>query len=98
MFADGQRQSDACFTLISLPNDCDQPRLGLVVARKNIRRAVDRNRVRRAVRESFRLHRQALPTRDIIIMVRSVAAARAGAALRDSLTRHWTKMANTCAS
>jgi ribonuclease P protein component len=97
VFADGQRQSDACFTLISLPNDCNHARLGLVVARKNLRRAVDRNRVRRTVRESFRQHSAELPTRDIIVMVRSVAGARAAAALRDSLSRHWKKMATACA-
>jgi ribonuclease P protein component len=97
VFASGQRQSDACFTLISLSNNEGLPRLGLVAARKNLRRAVDRNRVKRAIRESFRLHRMKLPARDIVVMVRSAAGTKPGPALRDSLARHWKKMSDACA-
>jgi ribonuclease P protein component len=97
VFAHGQRQSDACFTLISMPNHENAPRLGLVVARKNLKRAVDRNRVKRMVRESFRRQRASLPARDIVVMVRSAAGAKPRAALRDILDRHWKKMADACA-
>jgi ribonuclease P protein component len=97
VFANGQRQSDACFTLISLANTGEQPRLGLVAARKTLRRAVDRNRVKRLVRESFRLHRAGLPARDIIVMARGAIGAKAGPELRESLARHWKKMADACA-
>jgi ribonuclease P protein component len=97
VFANGQRQSDACSTLISADNAQGLPRLGLVVARKTLRRAVDRNRIKRVVRESFRLHRAGLPARDIVVMPRTAAGAKPGPALRESLTRHWQKMADACA-
>lgn len=92
MFANGRRQHDAGFTCISLVNSQDRPRLGLVVTRKNVRRAVDRNRLRRVVRESFRLHYAELPPRDIIVMLRSGAERLQNAALRESLQRHWQRM------
>ena len=42
-------------------------RLGLVVAKRFLRRSVDRNLVRRLARESFRLMRCKLPSRDLIL-------------------------------
>ncbi|WP_153111160.1 ribonuclease P protein component [Propionivibrio limicola] len=42
-------------------------RLGLVVAKRLLRRAVDRNLVRRLARENFRLLRAQLPPRDFIL-------------------------------
>ena len=48
------------------PNDVGVARLGLVVAKKVLRRAVDRNRVKRVIRESFR-KRRGLPALDIVV-------------------------------
>lgn len=46
------------------------PRLGLVVGRRAIRRAHQRNRLKRTARELFRLHCQCLPPLDIVLQVR----------------------------
>ena len=46
----------------------EAPRLGLVVSRKVLRRAVDRNRAKRAIRESFR-QTEGLPCWDIVVRV-----------------------------
>ena len=42
-------------------------RLGLVVAKRHLRRSVDRNLIRRLARERFRLMRCRLPSRDLIL-------------------------------
>lgn len=42
-------------------------RLGLVVAKRFLRRSVDRNLVKRLARENFRLLRCRLPSRDFIL-------------------------------
>ncbi|MFZ2855700.1 MAG: ribonuclease P protein component [Rhodocyclaceae bacterium] len=42
-------------------------RLGLVIAKRLLRRSVDRNLVRRLARENFRLLRCRLPSRDFIL-------------------------------
>jgi len=42
-------------------------RLGLVVAKRLLRRSVDRNLIRRLAREHFRLMRCRLPSRDFIL-------------------------------
>ena len=49
------------------PEGAEGPRLGLVVGKKQLKRAVDRNRVKRIVREQFRLHRAGLPACDLIV-------------------------------
>ena len=48
------------------PNDSGMARLGLIVGKKVLRRAVDRNRAKRLIRESFRRQRR-LPAVDIIV-------------------------------
>lgn len=50
------------------PGETDCSRLGLVVGKKMLRRAVDRNRAKRAIRESFRLT-CGLPPVDIVVRV-----------------------------
>ncbi len=42
-------------------------RLGLVVAKRLLRRSVDRNLIRRLARENFRVLRSGLPARDLIL-------------------------------
>jgi len=42
-------------------------RLGLVVAKRFLKRSVDRNLIRRLARESFRTIRNQLPSRDLIL-------------------------------
>jgi ribonuclease P protein component len=45
----------------------DGARLGLVIAKRHLRRAVDRNLVKRLVREAFRTRHSELPSRDLIV-------------------------------
>ncbi|TNF08894.1 MAG: ribonuclease P protein component [Gammaproteobacteria bacterium] len=56
--------------LLARPNHFSHPRLGLVVAKKNIRHAVDRNRVKRVARETFRSAQDLLDSLDIIFLAR----------------------------
>ena len=53
------------------PAAADSARLGLVVGKKLLKRAVDRNRFKRVLREQFRLRRAGLPACDLIIRLAS---------------------------
>lgn len=57
------------FDLLRRPNSSETARLGLVIAKKFVRSAVNRNLLRRIVRESFRLSRSSLPKCDIVVRV-----------------------------
>ena len=48
----------------------NQSRLGLVVSKKNISKAVERNRVKRAIRESFRKNKSQIPNLDVVVLIR----------------------------
>lgn len=49
------------------PNEFNTARMGVVVAKKLARRAVQRNLIKRIVREGFRLKRAMLPRLDLVV-------------------------------
>ena len=55
--------------LLVKPNTLSYPRLGLAIAKKQVKLAVQRNRVKRLTRESFRQHSDSLPCIDMILLV-----------------------------
>ena len=66
------RESRGPLTVYALPNNLGYPRLGMSVGRK-VGTAVRRNRIRRLIRESFRLLQHDLPHGrgyDLVIVVR----------------------------
>ena len=46
-----------------------KPRLGLVVSKRVLRHAVDRNRAKRLIREAFRVSATSLPVLDVVVRV-----------------------------
>lgn len=95
VFAAGQRHTDALFTVIYLPQKKSGARLGMVVSKKVSRLAVQRNRIKRQIRESFRLHRHSLPGGDLVVLARYRAATQANATLSRSLQQHWQRLAQS---
>lgn len=94
-YARGRRLNDGFFTVITTANDLGAPRLGLAVAVRAAGGAVARNRLRRIIRESFRLHQRALPACDLVVSVRSTARAVPARTLHDSLAALWRRVAET---
>ena len=57
------------------PDGENGARLGLVVGKKFLRRAVDRNQVKRIIREQFRCLRGRLPALDLVVRLTVKSAA-----------------------
>jgi len=68
-------------------------RLGLAISKKNAKRAVDRNRIKRLVRESFRKNLQILPAVDLVVMAKPITKRAENKQIFQSLEQHWNKLA-----
>ncbi len=64
------RLSDKTLTLLAVKNDCNHPRLGIIVSKKKFSRAITRNSIKRIIRESFRLKQTHLGSFDFLIIAR----------------------------
>jgi ribonuclease P protein component len=90
-YARGWRMGNGFFALTARVNETGAPRLGLAVA-------VERNRLRRIIRESFRLHQAELPCVDLVVSARPAARNVESAQLRASLDSLWKKVGERCAA
>jgi ribonuclease P protein component len=88
-YARGRRFGNGFFAVTASSNDKHGARLGMAVAVRMAGNAVERNRLRRIVRESFRLHQHALPSVDLVVNARPKARGASGAELRASLLELW---------
>ena len=59
-----------CILVLAIKHKKYQTRLGIVVSKKSIPKSVERNRIKRLVRESFRTVRSQLPELDVIVLIR----------------------------
>ncbi len=83
----GKRSADPCFVLYFLENGTDGNRLGITVSKK-VGNSVVRSRVKRIIKEAYRLHEQDLcQGLDIVIVARSAAADKKSTDMEVSLMR-----------
>lgn len=91
VFDDATRSRDRLFTVLYRNNDLDFARLGLAISKKHCKKAVDRNRIKRIIRESFRHHSADLPGLDVVVLNQPAATDAGNPALVESLERHWRR-------
>ena len=91
VFDRANRSGSQAFVLLSRENTVGYPRLGMVVAKRKARRAVDRNMVKRMIRESFRTHKAGLPASDYVVILKQPAGMAQRDILRKQLTGLWTR-------
>ena len=89
VFTQGQRVNGRLFRLHVLA--AEKPRLGLAVSRKVDTRAVQRNRIKRVARESFRTSRDVIPAADLVLVALRQAAAASNDELRADLDKLWRR-------
>ena len=88
------RASNQHLLVLSKPNQKPQPRLGLVIAKKNVRLAVQRNRIKRILRESFRLNQHQLPCLDFVVLARRNLDSLDNQQLHELFHKQWQKIIN----
>lgn len=93
----GSKLGDSCFLILIQPNGLGMARLGLSVSARTVGNAVNRNRIKRIIRESFRHHAAALPAVDLVVNTRSGARVASNQLLTERLAQHWQNVVKRCA-
>lgn len=86
------RASHSHCLILAKPNGLPYDRLGLVIAKKHVRLAVHRNRIKRIIRESFRhlpRHNQGI---DAIVLARKGLGEIDSSAMRILIDKQWLKI------
>ncbi len=82
-----------CVLLLGRSNGLDHPRLGLVIGKKSVKLSVERNRLKRLIRESFRLNQALLAGWDIVVVARKGLGDLQNAELVEQFDRLWKRLA-----
>lgn len=85
----------AYFQVLAKPNELGRPRLGMIVSKRLFPNAVDRNRMRRRIRETFRHMAMALPALDLVVRPH-VAAGKSDPGNSGDLHRALEQAAKKC--
>ncbi|MCY4044713.1 MAG: ribonuclease P protein component [Cellvibrionales bacterium] len=80
------------FLCLTRKNSFNHPRLGLVIAKKQVKLAVGRNKIKRIVRDSFRCHQGELPNLDIIFLSRNQIDTLDNQSLHQELEKLWKRL------
>lgn len=89
------RVSSKELLILARATPLERPRLGLVIAKKHIRLATQRNRIKRVVRESFRLQQAAMGgarSVDTVVLARSGLDRLDNRALHATLGQLWQQL------
>lgn len=75
----GDNVADKHFKIFYAGNGGEKARLGIIASKKSFPRAVDRNRVKRLVREAFRRHAIRVRKLDLVVLAKTVKIQDIGA-------------------
>ncbi|QGX39869.1 ribonuclease P protein component [Permianibacter aggregans] len=90
--AEGKRLHGQGFTVVIRANQQTSARLGLAIAKKQLRFAHQRNRLKRLIREQFRQHRSALPPCDLVFMAKAGVSEMSNDSLHRSLSQVFSRI------
>ena len=90
------RSDDQLFTVYAARRETGDARLGITVSRRVSTKAVQRNRLKRRVRESFRYHKRPLAGLDLVVIARQEANETGRLQVDQSLLGHWIRVGTKC--
>ncbi|TLU65367.1 ribonuclease P protein component [Thalassotalea litorea] len=92
VFNHPSRFGSSHFTILITSNKDANNRLGMAIAKKRVKHAVQRNRIKRLTRESFRLNQHKLPAVDLVVMVKSGIDQLDNEEINQQLEKIWRKI------
>jgi ribonuclease P protein component len=97
VYRNGRRAGDGLFAVNALQNQLGYARLGMSVSYRTVGNAVCRNRIRRLIREVFRLSHATLPALDFVVTSRPGARGMERTVMLTSLERLFADAARRAA-
>jgi ribonuclease P protein component len=92
VFQNGKKISLKSLGMFFTANKLGYPRLGISLAKRNLRKAISRNRIKRLIRESFRLQQQAFEGVDIVVTAYAEISNMDNQKIFESLNTLWSKL------
>ncbi len=92
VFADAESVACRQLRLLFRPCELGRTRIGFALTKKAVKRAVDRNRIKRVFRDSFRLNQHEMGSVDIIVLARRGASDLDNAALQKLANDLWLRL------
>ncbi len=92
VFKKNRRVTNRYWIVLGHQSQSQTSRLGLAIAKKRAKRAVDRNLIKRIARESFRHNQLLLKGFDVVVMNKDPAAKATSIELRQSLDTLWVDL------
>jgi ribonuclease P protein component len=92
VFSHAKKFTQRNFLLLVSKNKYDYARLGIIVAKKKVKLAVKRNRIKRITRESFRNNQNLIKNLDVIFLAKEGIDELSNQELRDQLNIQWKKI------
>lgn len=86
------KASHRCLLLLAIPTTGSVARMGLVIAKKHAKLAVQRNRMKRQLRESFRYHQSQLVGLDIVALAKPGLWQQDNATMRATIDEQWQRL------
>lgn len=77
------------FLVLASRNSRSSARLGLVIAKKNVALAVQRNRIKRQLRDTFRHNKELLDKLDLVVLARKDADKLDNEELKNTIETLW---------
>lgn len=96
VFEKRQSAHNAHFGIYAMTNTLGHARVGLVVSKKVSKKAVVRNRIKRQVREAFRLKQQDLGAIDYVVVAKAPLSGIAFDSIVEPLQALWPRAIKRC--
>ncbi|MFK8066852.1 MAG: ribonuclease P protein component [Gammaproteobacteria bacterium] len=92
VFKQNESLRDRNWLILYSSNELEFARLGLAVSKKNVKKASQRNRIKRIIRETFRKKKATIKPSDIVVLARHGISEKSNRELIESINSLWYRI------